>query len=184
MRSEKEVPQTLRDLRVTDETDDPGLFLVPSSLSGSSMGKDSARVSNYRVFVKRHGETEGVFPVIGDKGSFAVAIRISAITPNILDDLIALDGHPALEDDDMEAVGHDAIDAAWDDWARYEFVRALEESFPDDADAIDALDADQIRSLFDRVRIRLGLEWIEDSASMFIDVAAVAADVSLKDLTA
>jgi hypothetical protein len=182
--SDKEVPERFGDLRPLEGVSsvDPGAFLVPDTLSGSQQGKDSVTVSNYRVFVKRYAEVEGVFPIRGDQGSFGIAIRISAITAEMLDDLVAIEGYPALDDEEVAKVQHEDIDAAWDDWARYDFIRALEDRFPDAGEMIDGLDDDQTRELFDRIRRSIGADWIEDGGSVFIDVDRVAEGVTLQDL--
>jgi hypothetical protein len=184
--SDKEVPEVFHDIRPDENSGgevDPGFFLVPKSLSGSQLGKDAAVISNYRIFIKRFGDIDGVFPITGDKGSFGIAIRISSITRAILDDLKALDQAPILDEEDHAQAEHEAIDEAWGDWARYDFIRALEKKFPDQAELIDKLDEDQTRELFDRLCRNIGIDWVEDSASVYIDVERVAEGVTEQDLS-
>lgn len=182
-RSDKEAPEFFRDLHAAeiDGEIDPGNFLVPISLKGSPHGKDAEHLGNNRVFLKRYAEEPGVFPLIGEHGAFGVAMRISAITEPMLDDLKAL-SEPEVEDVAAGQAEHAEIDGAWEEWAQFDFIRVLETMFTDSYEQIDALDEDQTRELFDMVRHRIGLEWEDSPTGPFIDVQEIANAVTEDDL--
>jgi hypothetical protein len=183
--SDKEAPEDFSDLRPIDGPVDPGYFFVPDALSGSRTQQNSVNIGNNRVFLKRYGDEEGVFPLRGNHGSFGVAVRISAISTPMLDDFKGLiEDYPSLDDEETSKAEHELIDEAWNDWAHFDFIRALETHLPDQEPQIDALDEDQARELFDRVRIRMGVEWTEDSGGVYIDVVPVATNVTPEDLAA
>jgi hypothetical protein len=139
-------------------------------------------IGNNRVFLKRYEDNEGVFPLTGDHGSFGVAIRISAITGDMLEDLKGMiENYPALDDEATSQAEHEQIDEAWGDWAHYDFIIALGNHLPGEEERIDALDDDQARELFDRARRRLGAEWVQDSTGLFIDVVPIAEAVKPDD---
>lgn len=181
-KSDKEAPESFSDLRPVEGPIDPAYFFVPDGLSGSRTNRDSVNIGNNRVFLKRYGNQEGVFPLKGDHGSFGVAIRISAISPEMLDDLKGMaEDYPSLDDEEAAKAEHEQIDEAWDDWAHFDFIRALENHLPGQEERIDGLDDDQARELFDRARRRLGAEWVQDSGGMFIDVVPIAETVTPED---
>lgn len=182
-KAEKEIPETYGDLRPVEGPIDPGNLFVPASLSGSRLQQDAVNIGNNRVFLKRYGDVAGVYPLRGDHGSFGVAIRISSISGQMLDDLKGLADYPSMDDAEASKAEHELIDDAWNDWAHFDFIRALENHLPDQEEKIDGLDDDQSRELFDRVRRRKNVEWSPDSTGMFIDVVAVAGEVTPEDLT-
>jgi hypothetical protein len=181
-KSEKEVPENFSDLRPVEGPIDPGYLFVPDGLSGSRTNNDAINIGNNRVFLKRYSDHEGVFPLTGDHGSFGVAIRISAITAEMLEDLKGMiEDYPGLDSEESSQAEHEQIDEAWTDWAHFDFINALGNHLPGNEEHIDNLDDDQARELFDRARRRIGAEWTQDSNSMFIDVVPVAEAVTPED---
>ncbi len=182
-RSDKEIPESLRDFHPMEGDIDPGGFFLPKDLSYSRLQSSSVEIANVRGFMRQYGEMDGVYLVGGSHGTAAVAIRISAITQDILDTLMGLiEDYPAMDDMDVSQVEHERIDEAWTDWAHFDFIRALEQAMPEAEELIDGLDDDRARELFDNVRDRINVEWSEDSSSMYIDIEKVAAAVTEEDL--
>ena len=79
--------KTLHVLEVTDMD-----FLTPDSLSGSDYcHSGSVEVSNHRVFLERYGKLPNVYDVYGGMGTFAIAIRLDSVTPEMIEDLSTME---------------------------------------------------------------------------------------------
>jgi hypothetical protein len=81
-------------------------------------------------------------------------------------------------------VEREAIEDAWLDWARYDFVKALEDHLGDEAGAqIDAMTDEQVMELFTTLRKQINAEWVfEPGGKAYINVDQIAAEAEAADL--
>ncbi len=172
--STEEIPTRLRDLQTLTGPVGPDTFFVSDLLAGSSLSGGAVEVANYRAFLERYKDAPGVFPLVGDHNSFAIAIRLQEMTEAMLQLFEGLQDYPALDDANVSQVEHEGIESAWEDWAKAEFETALAAKFPELSEEIYDYSDERLRTMFDVMRERDGIEWVADSGnSWFIDVKKV-----------
>jgi hypothetical protein len=182
-RSEVPLPERFRDLKTIAGKINMQDFLVPKLLSGSNFSGSSVHVSNYDVFLREFRDIAGVHTIVGGHDAFGIALRLDSITEEIYDALSKLDEYPSLDDDATGEVEREAIQEAWRDWARFDFLRALEEAFSEDEADIDALDDDQLQALFEILKARANAEWVHETGNRaYIDIARIVATATAADL--
>ncbi len=159
-------------------------FLMPEILSGSDYGSSgSVEVSNHRVFLTRYGMLPNVYDVYGGAGTFAVAIRLDSITPDMIYDLNALKDYPVLDEEDHSEVERDAEEIAWDNWARHDFVKGLTKKFPALEDAIDDLGKAAVEALFYNLRDRTNTYWENEAGNnAFIHIDRIVEGATEQDI--
>lgn len=83
--------------------------------------------SNYRVFIKEFGKVDGVVSLSGGHGTTAIAIRVDLLDTHeeIKDTIEGLDNYALIDEEDHSELEHEAIEAAWKDWGRNDFVGEL-----------------------------------------------------------
>lgn len=93
-----------------DEPEDRPAFLYVSPRGftwGSYIGSVVER-SNWNVFLRRHGERDGVFRTYGGHGSHGIAVRGNVTDAAVLRDLRSVDGgaysYPLLDEEDWSAL--------------------------------------------------------------------------------
>jgi hypothetical protein len=185
--SDKEFPESFSDLRPLPRSTiaiDPSYLLVPASMSGSRLDADAVKIANQKAFLSRFGEGGGIFKLTGSHGSFAVAIRVSAISAEMLKVLKGLDDYASMDDEETSKQEHEQVDEAWSDWAMEEYTTHVVDNLPEWEDRVYDMDDDQKRVLFERVRERLKMGWEPDSTGMYIDTARLALNTSTDDLEA
>ena len=161
-------------------------FYMPPLMTGSDYcSSGSVEVSNHRVFLERYKDVPNVYDVYGGYGTFAVGIRLDSITDDMLEDFRALADYPLLDEDDHSEVEREAEDEAWKSWARHDFIRELEKTFPDLEEIIDQMPEDKLDALFYELMERANEYWIHESGnSAYIHLDRVVAKCTADDLAA
>ena len=165
------------------QTPEQSDFLMPELLSGSDYcSSGSVEVSNHRVFLERYGKRLGVYDVYGGYGTFAVAVRLDSITPEMLEDLNTLYNYPVLDEDALSEVELEAENEAWENCYRSEFIRELAKRFPDFA--IENLSEDNTDKLFHELGDRTNTYWEhEQGNNAYIDVERIVKGATEQDIT-
>jgi hypothetical protein len=173
----------LKDLEA-HQTPEPTDFLMPEYLSGSDYCSSGAvEVSNHRVFLERYSKLPNVYDVYGGYGTFAVAIRLDSVTPEMVEDFEALDNYPVLDEDDHSEVEMDSENEAWDSFVRHDFEQALTKQFPALEDTIEELSTDQVWSLFLMLMDRTNTYWEHESGNnAFVRVERLVEGATEQDL--
>ncbi len=142
--------------QTTESTD----FLTPEILSGGDYCySGSAEVSNHRVFLERYGSQPNVYDVYGVYGTFAVAIRLDSITPDMIKDLNGLEDYPLLDDEDHSKVEMEAEEESWELCVRSEFVKELQKKFPALEEKIEDLSYVRVSQIFYTLMDRTNTYW-------------------------
>jgi len=159
-------------------------FLTPDILSGSDYGSSgSVEVSNHRVWLERYGKLPNVYDVYGGHGTFAVAIRLDSITPEMIEDLNALEDYPVLDEEDHSEVEMEAENESWENCYRSDFTRALAKKFPALEEKIDDLTTEQVDSIFYELMERTNTYWEHETGNnAFVRVERVAEGATEQDI--
>lgn len=104
-------------------------FVLPDHCSGSDYSGSLIDAANYKALLGMIPDDyeDGLEYVTysGGYGTFALAIRIDALTEEILDSLESLDDYPLLDDSLHSELEIEAQNEAWDSWAKSEFKTEL-----------------------------------------------------------
>ena len=172
------------DLR--DFSGDPlnGDYYMPELMSGSDYVNGSVTVSNHRVFLEDFGKVDGVHGVYGGYGTYAVAIRLDAITPEMLEVFEALEDYPLISEDDHSEVETTAQDEAWDSWVKSDFRKELISRFPTLEEKIEDMPEDELCRLFYQLADRANEYWENETGnSAWIRIERVADAAEETDIT-
>jgi len=171
---------------ITDEIKETDFYL-PTLMSGSDYSGESVTVSNHRVFLdefKALNQT-GIWDVYGGHGTYAVAIRVSAITESMLEVFEQLENYPLISEEDHSEVEMEAEQEAWDSWTRHDFKRLLIEKFPHLEEKIDAMpdDGGLWRVLAEGME-RANEYWIHETGNnAFVRLERVIEHITEQDIT-
>lgn len=159
-------------------------FYMPDLMTGSDYAGDSVTVSNYRTFLEDFGKVEGVFKVYGGLGTYAVAVRLNAITPEMLEVFNGLQDYPLISEEDHSEVEMEAQEEAWGSWVKHDFTRELTSKFPEFEEAIENMEEDNLSRLFYSLADRANEYWENQTGnSAYIRVAEIVAVATEDDIT-
>lgn len=157
-----------------------GRYFVPEYLSGSDYSGSLVERSNVDAWREQFADGENTWwcTVHGGHGTIAIVVDGEGLTDEAKEFLCALSDYPLADEERHSEMEMEAQGAAWDDWARRDFVRALEKRF--DVEDLDlAADNDQLFELFRETGDRIGEYWVnEQGDSMYINVDRIASKVS------
>lgn len=140
--------------------------------------------SNAQYFMDKYGDRPGVIRT----NFLGVAIRVADLTEEIMQEFVALQNYPVLDNDLYQQEQDEGQRESWDGWVKRDFMEALGSKFSkelgkevelDDDDA----DEDKLFNLFCSSLGQNGGEWIEESCggwNVYNMEAAIAA-VSIED---
>jgi hypothetical protein len=104
-------------------------FVLPDYCGGSDYSGSLLEVTNYKALLGMIPDDyeDGLEYVTytGGHGTFALAIRIDALTEEILESLESLDDYPLLDEGLHSELEIEAQNEAWDSWAKSEFKTEL-----------------------------------------------------------
>ena len=171
----------LKSLHTNEATDTD--FLTPELLSGSDYcSSSSVEVSNHRVFLAKYGKLPNVYDVYGGYGTFSVAIRLDSITPEMIEDLNALEDYPVLDEDDLGEVESETEQESWDSFVRSDFIQELTKKFPG-LDLTD-LSNDRLDILFYNLMDRTNTYWEHEAGNTaFIRLKNMVESATEQDIT-
>jgi len=158
----------IKHLEVTAED-----YFLPDLLGGSDYSGCSVHRSNHRAFLQEFGDVAGVHEVYGERGTFAVAVRLDVDNPELWETLEALTEYPAVDDEDVSLLEFEEQQEAWENWAAWDYRKELEKRFECDMDPIDA---ETLSEIFRAVCAEKNEYWIDENGSggPWIDVAKIA----------
>lgn len=121
----------------TTPLDPSKLFVLIEYASGSDYSEGLVEVSNYNVMLEtiaaqeqHHGVAmergKDYLEYSGGHGTFALAVRVDAIGPDLLEQITSLSDYPLLDESDHSQREIDAQGESWDSWGRSDFKRELE----------------------------------------------------------
>ena len=161
-----------------------GDYYIPELMSGSDYVNGSVTVSNHRVFLEDFGKLNGVHDVYGGYGTYAVAIRLDAITPEMLEVFEALEDYPLISEDDHSEVEMQSQDEAWQSWAKHDFTKELTAKFPALEEKINEMPDEELFLLFYALADRANEYWENETGnSAWIRLERVAAVATEEDIT-
>ena len=165
-------------------------YMTYSDYSGSSLER-----ANCDVFLEKHEDTEGVYETCGDFGTRGVAVMLSAITDDMLEDFESLEDYPSLDDDALSNLEMEMETEDWKAWIEHDLRRALKDALrlSDDDDKatcdpgieemIDALDDEKLFTLYRTLCERTSTYWKPESAvGGTIDLERLVKAATVEDL--
>lgn len=190
--SDGALPETLSCGAVNPGNHGPGLgvgpYFAPHCLGGSDYSGSLVEVSNHRVFCATFKAGQGVWwsDLHGGYSTFGVLVDPARIPSDIVTEvaewLAALDSHCVADEDDLSELEIEAQGEAWESWARWDFIKALESTYDCD---LDAVSADAVFELFRTAEDAANVYWENQSGSeMYIDVDRIANEVTEEEVKA
>jgi len=158
------------------------LYLIPDLMSYSDYSNGRViQESNIKAFLVNHetDETEGAFVRLsGYYDSTGLAIRVSMLTEDMLDDLISLENYPVLDDSIMYELELEGQNEAWELWAKHDFTKELESRFNCEFDCND----NELFELFCKLTERCNEYWFEDGTSQYIRIEKLVESATSEDI--
>ena len=167
--------------RLTDhaELNPSKVFILPNYCSGSDYSGSLVEVSNHKAILESlPGEYEDGIEYLdysGGHGTFALAIRLDALTPDLLEMLESLEDYPVADESLWSELETESQNEAWNAWAKDEFRTALSKALVSEFEASTA--SNQRDGETDEAcatRVDAAIAWLEDGAEI--------ADSSLSEL--
>jgi hypothetical protein len=159
----------LKDFKGEPQAND---FIMPKLCTGSDYAGDSVTVANHRAFLALFGTIAGVFDVYGGYSTYAVAIRLDAVTEDMLEVFAALQDYPLINEETHSEVEMEAEDASWECYARDDFRKLAATKFP--ALDIEEISADELYRIFRELSDRSNTYWQNETGnSAYIDLDRV-----------
>ena len=162
-------------------TDEPIEVVVPRSMGGGDYSGTTYHRSNYDVFLENFGDVEGVYSLHGGYGTFAVAIRADLVNEEIHDAIAGLSDYPVLDEDALSMYEDELEQEAWENWARHDFVRGVEQEL-EIKDLGELLTDEQIYELFRELCQRSDEYFQADGPDIYIRIQTVVAAVEEDDI--
>lgn len=168
------------------ENNKNGRYLLPEHLGGSDYSGSLVQRSNFESFSEQFaaGEDEWWTNAVGGHGTYAILIDMKSVPENIETDvaefLNALHDYPVADDELHSKLESEAQEEAWSNWARHDFIVALEGEHDVD---LDGVGEDALLELFEKSREKANEYWINESGGeMYIDMKKILEKVSSKDV--
>jgi hypothetical protein len=162
-------------------TDEPVEVVVPELLGGSDYSGSTYHRSNYDVFLEEFGDVDGVYSIYGGYGTFAIAIRADLMNEEIYEAVSKLKDYLILDEDALSHYESELEQEAWDNWARHDFVRGIEQEFEIE-DLEERMTDDQIEELFYELCDRSNEHFFADGTDMYIRIQRVVDAVEPEDI--
>jgi hypothetical protein len=128
--------------------------------------------SNRQVFLEAY-ECPGVHTVRCDNGDCDIAIRLEAITQEMVETIVALEDCSILDESVWSDFEAEARDNSWDSWVRWNFERDLCSRLSTDDIAVEV--EGELQPLFEQLREQAGEQWEynEQDNSCSINISAI-----------
>lgn len=160
--------------------DKNGEYIMVPYCGGSDYSGDSVTASNHRVFLKDFGKCPGVWNVYGGYGTYAIAVRITDLTQEMIEIINRLESYPVIDEDAMFEMELEQQNEAWENWVRSDFTKALIKAFPSEENTIGNMEDDQLYELFRNAMEKGNIYWENETGNnAWIDVDEIAAHVEL-----
>ncbi len=130
------------------EPNSDGAYIMPEYLSGSDYNGGLVTKSNYQVFLEKYREVNGVHTVSGGHGTYAVAVRIDALTPEMVDDIAGLSDYPLLDEDHLSNLELEQENEAWESYGADDMRHSLAKEYPGTDDRWSKVPNGILRSAF------------------------------------
>jgi hypothetical protein len=110
-------------------------LFIPAIMTFSDYSGSTVERSNCEWFLEEYKETVGVYEMTGGYGTTGVAIKLSAITEEMIELFQGMQNYCAIDEDHMSNLEMEIENEDWDNWIRGDFKRELEKKFqPEEAD--------------------------------------------------
>lgn len=139
-----------------------GAFYFFHSLLSFGESDDSSDVhrSNVRLFLKKFKKSKDVKCITYKDNSKAIGIDILSANKNIIDCLVGLDCHGAIDEKDCSKMQWEMENEAWESWIKRDFKQVIQKKF--DADWINP-NEQELRKLYNRLKKKSGIHPIFSS---------------------
>lgn len=101
---------------------------VPSLLVFSDYSGSSVERSNFKAFMTEFADTPGVWELTGGHGTTGVAIRLDAVTPEMVEVFKSLEDYPVIDEDLLGEVEMELAEESASNYGYHDFVQAIEEA--------------------------------------------------------
>jgi len=150
-------------------------FALVEYATGSDYSGTLVEVSNHKALLELLGDLEdGIdyLDISGGHGTFALAIRVDRIAPDVLEALEGLEDYPLMSEDLHSQMELESQNAAWEDSIREEFRTALASHL--DVEDLDSVSDESLAELFCKTADLGNCYWSNDCGSdSWIDVESV-----------
>jgi hypothetical protein len=115
------------DLGVIRQQPDRFLY-VPSLLVFSDYSGSSVERANFKAFMREFGDTPGVWELSGGHGTNGVAIRLDAVTPEMVEVFKSLEDYPVIDEDLLGEVEMELAEESAKSYGYTDFLNAVGDS--------------------------------------------------------
>ncbi len=158
-------------------------LFTPSYFTYSDYSGSTVERSNCDVFIEKYGENPGVYELYGDYGTRGVAVKLSAITPEMIEEFQALSDYPLMDEEHHSNLEFEMEQEAWGDWISGDFRRDLAKMFPDHEEEIDEMDEAKLFDLFRERMEKTNTYYVhEDAVSVWVNIDDLLEGMTAKDL--
>ena len=142
--------------------------------------------ANCDVFLEKHEETEGVYETCGGYGTRGVAVSLSAITDEMIEDFASLDDYPVLDDDALSNLEMEMETEDWESWIAHDFRRELKKKFGEECtqdELLDEMSDEELFALYRALCERTSTYWCPESAvGGHIDLERLVKSATVEDI--
>jgi hypothetical protein len=161
-------------LKTYSEVDPSKVFIVPQYCTGSDYSGNLCEVANHKAIIDSlpEGYEDGAeyIEYSGGFGTFALAIRLDAITEDLLETLEALEDYSLIDDSLLSELENKSQNEAWESSTRNEFRTALGKALVDAYETSTASDQHEGETDTDyEARYDAAVDWLEDGADITDD---------------
>ena len=164
----------------------PGWYQVEYA-TGSDYSGGSVHESNYQVLAElllEHHPRDAE-PVVwartsGGHGTYGIVVRYGDLEDDVRDAIDALEDYPLMDEEHHSNLEMEQQDAAWENWGRSDFIKAVAKLEGKDRDALDAaLTPDEWYSVFHAMMESANENWEDQQgAGQYIDTGKLAEELT------
>jgi hypothetical protein len=161
-------------LKAYSEVDPSKVFILASYCSGSDHSGNLVEIANMKALKEslpaEYEDAAEYIEYSGGFGTFALAIRLDALTPELLETLEVLEDYPVIDESLWSELETESQNEAWDSWAKADFRTALAKALVSAYEASPA--SDQLDGETDQDYAGgydSAVEWLEDGADITDD---------------
>lgn len=156
------------------EVDPAKVYVIPNYCTGSDYSGSLLEVSNMKALREslpaEYEDGDQYIVYHGGHGTFAIAIRLDAVTEDLLETLEALEDYPLIDESLHSELEIESQNEAWESWAKDEFRTALGQALSAQYEASSASDQREGETDADyTARYDSAVDWLEDGAEISDD---------------
>jgi hypothetical protein len=133
-------------------------YFLPHGLAGSEYAVSWVNYGNLMAFLRRYMHLKGIFGIRGDYERYGIAVGLDVQHLEIWRDLASLIENPVLDEAELLKVEQREQRKSWNEWAAYDYRKALELKYHCE---LGAIDKETLWKIFNTMAERRNESWVE-----------------------